>query len=86
VVVTGGLVSGDEKSVLRALRKWWIQWRHAESAWLDVKVKLLALEPFVTARLAHLRARVLDGDTARTVGPYLPDMGSSAPIQVRLTE
>ncbi len=71
VVVTGGLISGDDRSVWRALRKWWTQWRSADSAWLDVKVKLLTLEPLLTARLERMLARLTRRGAARAVGPYL---------------
>ena len=41
LIVTGGLVSGIEASVLSSLRKLFQQWRASEHAWLDVKIKLV---------------------------------------------
>ena len=41
LIVTGGLVSGVEPSVLSSLRKLFQQWRASEHAWLDVKIKLV---------------------------------------------
>lgn len=41
LIVTGGLVSGIETSVLSSLRKLFEQWRASEHAWLDVKIKLV---------------------------------------------
>jgi hypothetical protein len=35
LIVTGGLVSGVEPSVLSSLRKLFQQWRASEHAWLD---------------------------------------------------
>lgn len=72
-VVTGGLISGQEDSVLRALRKWWLQWRHAEFAWLDVKVKLVTVEPVVATRLELLFGGRRSRDLARAIRSYLDD-------------
>jgi len=41
LIVTGGLVSGVEASILSSLRKLFEQWRASEHAWLDVKIKLV---------------------------------------------
>ena len=41
LIVTGGLVSGVEASILSSLRKLSQQWRASEHAWLDVKIKLV---------------------------------------------
>ena len=41
LIVTGGLVSGVEASVLSSLRKLFQQWLASEHAWLDVKIKLV---------------------------------------------
>lgn len=57
LVATGGLITGRERSLPRALRKGWVQWRSAEEAWLDLKVKLVMAEPLLAARLAALRPR-----------------------------
>jgi anaerobic magnesium-protoporphyrin IX monomethyl ester cyclase len=44
LVMTGGLVSGIEKSVFHSLRKLFQQWRASEHGWLDVKIKLAFAE------------------------------------------
>ena len=41
LIVTGGLVTGVEASILSSLRKLFQQWRASEHAWLDVKIKLV---------------------------------------------
>ncbi len=41
LILTGGLVSGVEASILTSLRKLFQQWRASEHAWLDVKIKLV---------------------------------------------
>lgn len=41
LIVTGGLVSGVEASIISSLRKLFQQWRASEHAWLDVKIKLV---------------------------------------------
>ena len=54
LLVTGGLLTGKESSFLLAARKWWEQWRSADAAWLDFKVKLVMAEPLLAARLEAL--------------------------------
>ncbi|HYO14947.1 MAG TPA: hypothetical protein VE685_17275, partial [Thermoanaerobaculia bacterium] len=54
LIVTGGLLTGKEGSFLLAARKWWEQWRSADAAWLDFKVKLVMAEPLLAARLETL--------------------------------
>src|SRR4051794_11929546 len=44
LIVTGGLVSGLENSVVASLRKLARQWRASEHAWLDLKIKLVFAE------------------------------------------
>lgn len=55
LIATGGLITGRERSVLLAARKVWEQWRAADEAWLDLKVKLVMAEPVVAARLESFR-------------------------------
>jgi radical SAM superfamily enzyme YgiQ (UPF0313 family) len=54
LVATGGLITGRERSLLTAARKLWEQWRAADEAWLDLKVKLVMAEPLLAARLEGL--------------------------------
>jgi anaerobic magnesium-protoporphyrin IX monomethyl ester cyclase len=44
LIVTGGLVSGTENSIVSSLRKLLGQWRASEHAWLDLKIKLVFAE------------------------------------------
>src|SRR4029450_5305585 len=44
LIITGGLVSGTENSILPSLRKLARQWRASEHAWLDLKIKLVFAE------------------------------------------
>lgn len=55
LIATGGLITGKERSVFLAARKTWEQWRAADEAWLDLKVKLVMAEPVVASRLEALR-------------------------------
>jgi anaerobic magnesium-protoporphyrin IX monomethyl ester cyclase len=55
LLVTGGWLTGQETSVVRAARKIWVQWQSAEEAWLDLKVKAVMAEPLIAARLERLR-------------------------------
>jgi len=41
LIVTGGLVSGIENSIVASVRKLARQWRASEHAWLDLKIKLV---------------------------------------------
>ena len=56
LIVTGGLISEKDRSPLGVARKQLAQWRHAEQAWLDFKVKLTAAEPIALAARARRRA------------------------------
>lgn len=51
LIVTGGWLTGQETSLVRAARKVWMQWRAADEAWLDLKVKAVMAEPLIAARL-----------------------------------
>jgi anaerobic magnesium-protoporphyrin IX monomethyl ester cyclase len=59
LVVTGGLLNEKETSPARAVKKQVAQWRASESAWLDLKVKLVMAEPVLLGRreLASRRSR-----------------------------
>jgi len=54
-IVTGGFLNEKETSVWRALRKQLLQWRAAEAAWLDLKIKLVLAEPLVAGQLERAR-------------------------------
>jgi radical SAM superfamily enzyme YgiQ (UPF0313 family) len=54
LIVTGGWLTGQETSLVRTARKVWVQWRAAEEAWLDLKVKAVMSEPLIAARLEKL--------------------------------
>jgi anaerobic magnesium-protoporphyrin IX monomethyl ester cyclase len=44
LIITGGLVSGTEDSLVSSLRKLFQQWQASEHAWLDLKIKLAFAE------------------------------------------
>ncbi len=44
LILTGGLVTGTEASIVSSLRKLFQQWRASEHAWLDLKIKLVFAE------------------------------------------
>ena len=44
LIITGGLVSGVENSIVSSVRKLFQQWRASEHAWLDLKIKLVFAE------------------------------------------
>ena len=60
LVITGGLLNEKETSLARAVKKQIAQWRASESAWLDLKVKLVLAEPVLLGRreLASRRSRL----------------------------
>jgi anaerobic magnesium-protoporphyrin IX monomethyl ester cyclase len=57
LIVTGGFLNEKETSVPRALRKQLLQWRAAQAAWLDLKIKLVLAEPIVAGRLLRWLSR-----------------------------
>jgi anaerobic magnesium-protoporphyrin IX monomethyl ester cyclase len=57
LVVTGGLLNEKETSVLRALRKQSLQWRAAQAAWLDLKIKLVMAEPMIAGQAERVLGR-----------------------------
>jgi anaerobic magnesium-protoporphyrin IX monomethyl ester cyclase len=61
LVATGGLITGRERSLLVAARKWWEQWRASDEAWLDLKVKLVMAEPLLAGRLEGRSPRNAEG-------------------------
>jgi len=54
LIVTGGLISGNERSLWTAFQKWRSQFSHARAAWLDVKVKLVMAEPLAGLALEKM--------------------------------
>ena len=73
LIVTGGLVSGTERSVLQVARKWWAQWRCADAAWLDTKIKLTSAEPVIAWRSEVRRLGRLSGKLAPGASAVLSD-------------
>ena len=54
LVVTGGMITGQEKSMVRIAQKLFAQTSHAKDAWLDFKVKLIMGEPVLALQLERL--------------------------------
>lgn len=73
LVITGGLLTEAEGSVLRALRKQVGQWAASEHAWLDFTVKLVVAEPLLEAKLAR-RNRTVDEYFRNTGDLVSPDL------------
>lgn len=55
LVLTGGLLTSRERSLFQAARKWCVQWANARNAWLDLKVKLVIVEPLVNMMWEKLK-------------------------------
>lgn len=51
LIVSGGLLTEKESSLLQALRKQRMQSRFAQNAWLDIKIKLMTAEPLLSMML-----------------------------------
>ena len=64
LVITGGLITSRETSVLHAARKWLTQVRHARNVWLDVKVKTVIAEPLLAMRRHQRRLGKAAGNEA----------------------
>lgn len=60
LIVTGGLLNADEKSVWNALKKQWKQIRASKSHWLETKIKLVAAELILNSILSRKSGRVAD--------------------------
>ncbi len=79
LVVTGGLLNEKETSPARALKKQIAQWRASESAWLDLKVKLVMAEQVLLGRreLGSRRSRadeVVRGYFSRQDNLWTPEL------------
>ena len=85
LIVTGGLITSKEHSLLQAARKLSAQWSAARSAWLDRKVKLVMAEPLLAMHLEQamlfLRPRPIReelqsffADRANTEAPSLTEV------------
>lgn len=51
LVLTGGLVGTKEESITRLLYKQMLQWKNAEAAWLELKIKANVAEPVLYGEL-----------------------------------
>jgi radical SAM superfamily enzyme YgiQ (UPF0313 family) len=60
LIVTGGLVTEKETSLLHALRKQSLQRRFAKSAWLDHKIRLTTAEPLLCGLMERRSLRSRD--------------------------
>jgi len=66
LIVTGGLLHAGEKSVWNALRKQVFQFRHSKSQWLETKIKLVAAEQLLLAKISRKPPRVAEFLNAST--------------------
>jgi anaerobic magnesium-protoporphyrin IX monomethyl ester cyclase len=57
-VITGGLLSVDERSVWQAIRKQLKQYRQSKHQWLETKIKIVSAEPVLLARIHPKNKRV----------------------------
>ena len=79
LIVTGGLLTSQEKSLWQVSQKLALQRRNAMTPWLDLRVKLQLAEPLAAMALEKLRPSYLAGVRARKVRQYLkgPDQGET---------
>jgi anaerobic magnesium-protoporphyrin IX monomethyl ester cyclase len=59
LIVTGGLLHAGEKSVWTALRKQYMQFKSSKSHWLETKIKLVAAELLVYAKMSMKPSEVI---------------------------
>ncbi len=57
LIVTGGLITAKDRSLFQIVKKQITQWKAADAAWLDAKVKAVALEPLLAGQLEKRRTR-----------------------------
>jgi radical SAM superfamily enzyme YgiQ (UPF0313 family) len=72
LVVTGGLLNADEKSIWNALKKQLKQVRSNKSHWLETKIKLVASELIVLGKLKNKRDRIAEFFSAQN--DTIPDL------------
>ncbi len=60
LIVTGGLLHAGEKSVWNAMRKQYMQFRSSKSHWLETKIKLVAAEHLLYAKMHTKPKQVAD--------------------------
>ena len=60
LIVTGGLLNADEKSVWNALKKQIKQIRAAKSHWLETKIKLVTSELILNSKLKKKSGKVAE--------------------------
>src|SRR5437899_1084025 len=70
LIVTGGLITSQEKSLWQAVRKCWAQFSHARHAWLDLKVKLTMAEPLVAKVFEQIQLPFRSHTLRRAVREY----------------
>ncbi len=70
LVITGGMITSQENSLWRAARKCAIQFRGAEHAWLDLKIKLAMAEPLVAAAVEKAKPRLRHDDATEAFREY----------------
>ena len=75
LLITGGLITSQERSILHAGRKWLAQMIGAKAAWLDCKVKLAIAEPMIASRVERARFRMRSPPWRPIVDELFADRG-----------
>jgi hypothetical protein len=70
LLITGGLITSQERSLWQAARKCYHQFARARHAWLDVKIKLGIAEPLVAQASELRRLHRSDDASSRLVQKY----------------
>ena len=70
LIVTGGLITSQETSLVQAARKCWAQFSSAQHAWLDVKVKLAMAEPLIAKVFEQMQLPLRSAAMRRVVADF----------------
>ena len=70
LIVTGGLITSQERSLWQVARKCWRQFAVSQHAWLDAKIKLAIAEPMVARGWELRRLGKQNDEAAQVVRDY----------------
>jgi anaerobic magnesium-protoporphyrin IX monomethyl ester cyclase len=82
LVLTGGLLSLNEKSIVQAFRKTALQNRASKSAWFEHRMKLLGAEPIFKSRLEAFRYSLINQSRWKTVKKFVRSSGQPYPPEL----
>lgn len=77
LILTGGLLTEKETSIFQACRKLFLQNTYSKKAWLDLKIKVLTIEPILSLMIEKVSDYFLAGYQNIGKFPLLTETGNS---------